>query len=148
MINLLGIIISIDSIPYFDFHLKAGILLRKIGTGDQGLGIGDCHPGVYIALVSSRLSCYIFLIMTIEQTVAIPADYRIFLELPRFVPIGANARVSINIPTESDSQNGIDPVKQIKSYRGILKGRGISVERLRELQREDKTLEAGDREIR
>jgi hypothetical protein len=83
----------------------------------------------------------IFLIMTIEQTVAIPADYRIFLELPRSVPIGANARVSINIPTEFDSQSGIEPIKSVKSYRGILKGRGISVERLRELQREDKVLE-------
>ena len=81
--------------------------------------------------------------MTIEQTVAIPADYRLFLELPRSVPIGANARVSINISTESDSNSGIEQVKPVKSYRGILKGRGISVERLRELQQEDKTLEDG-----
>ena len=79
--------------------------------------------------------------MTIEQTVAIPADYRIFLELPRSVPIGANARVSISIPTVFDSQSGIEPVKPVKSYRGILKNRGISVERLRELQREDKAQE-------
>jgi len=86
--------------------------------------------------------------MTINQTVTIPADYRIFLELPRFVPIGANARVSINIPTEFDNQSGIEPVKPIKSYRGILKGKGISVERLRELQREDKTLENSGMEIR
>jgi len=47
--------------------------------------------------------------MTIEQTVSIPADYRIFLELPRSVPIGANARVSINIPAEFDSQSRIEP---------------------------------------
>ena len=90
--------------------------------------------------------------MTIERTVAIPADYRIFLELPRSVPIGANARVSISIPTVFDSQNGIEPVNPVKSYRGILKNRGISVERLRELQREDKALEDIDerqnREIR
>ena len=86
--------------------------------------------------------------MTIEQTVAIPADYRLFLDLPRSVPIGANAWVSINIPTEFDSQSGIEPVKPIKSYRGILKGRGISVERLRELQREDKALEDSGSEIR
>jgi len=79
--------------------------------------------------------------MTIEQTVAIPADHRIFLQLPRSVPIGVNARVSINIPTEIDRQSGIDTVKPIKSYRGILKNRGISVERLRELQREDKAIE-------
>jgi len=81
--------------------------------------------------------------MTIEQTIAIPADYCIFLELPRSVPIGANARVSINIPSEFDSKKGVEPVKLIKSFRGILKGRGISVERLRELQQEDKALEDG-----
>jgi len=86
--------------------------------------------------------------MTIEQTVAIPADYRLFLELPRSVPIGANARVSINISTESDSNSGIEQVKPVKSYRGILKGRGISVERLRELQQEEKALEDNGREIR
>jgi len=79
--------------------------------------------------------------MTIEQTVAIPANYRLFLELPRSVPIGANARVSINIPTVFDEQNSIDTVKSVKSYRGILKNRGISIERLRELQREDKAIE-------
>jgi len=79
--------------------------------------------------------------MTIDQTVKIPADYRIFLELPRSVPIGVNARISINIPTVFNSQNGTEPVKQEKSYRGILKGRGINIERLRELQREEKTLE-------
>ena len=86
--------------------------------------------------------------MTIEQTVAIPADYRIFLDLPRSAPIGANARVSISIPTVFDSQSGIGPVKPVKSFRGILKGRGISVERLRELQREDKALEDGGMEKR
>jgi len=84
--------------------------------------------------------------MIIEQTVAIPADYRLFLELPRSVPIGVNAQVSINIPTVFDSQSGIEPVKPVKSFRGILKDKGITIERLRELQREDKALdtERGD----
>jgi hypothetical protein len=79
--------------------------------------------------------------MTIEQTVPIPADYRIFLELPHSAPIGVNARVSISIPTVFESQTGVQPVNPVKSYKGILKGRGINVERLRELQREDKALE-------
>ena len=77
--------------------------------------------------------------MTIEQTIEIPASHRIFLELPRTIPSGAIARVSIAIPTEFDNQNTAkDPEK---SFRGILKGKGISVERLREIQREDKVLE-------
>jgi hypothetical protein len=79
--------------------------------------------------------------MTIEQTIVIPADYRISLELPR--------SVSISIPTEFDSQSGSKPLNPAQSFRGILKDRGISVERLRELQREDKALEdaADERKI-
>ena len=79
--------------------------------------------------------------MTIEQTVAIPTDYRIFLELPRSVPTGVNARVSITIPTVLETQSNIEIVKPVKSFRGILKGKGITIERFREMQREDKALE-------
>ena len=79
--------------------------------------------------------------MTITQTVAIPTDYRIFLELPRSVPIGAQARVSITIPTALESQSGIEQTKPVKSFRGILKGKGITIERFREMQREDKAIE-------
>ena len=39
--------------------------------------------------------------MTIEQTITIPADYRISLELPRSVPIGAKVRIEISIPGNS-----------------------------------------------
>ena len=39
--------------------------------------------------------------MTITQTVKIPADYRIFLELPRSVPSGIMANININIPAIS-----------------------------------------------
>jgi len=77
--------------------------------------------------------------MTIEQTVKVPADYRLFLELPRSIPSGVEARVSIAISTAFESQSSIEP--QVKSFRGILKGKGISIERLREIQREDKILE-------
>ena len=36
--------------------------------------------------------------MVIEKTVEIPADYRLFLELPRSVPAGVQAKVAITIP--------------------------------------------------
>ena len=77
--------------------------------------------------------------MVIEQTVRVPDDYRLFLELPRTVPSGAIARVSIAIPTAFDNQRTVEG--QVKPYRGILKGKGISVERLREIQVEDRALE-------
>jgi len=77
--------------------------------------------------------------MTIEQTVTVSADYRLFIELPRSIPVGAKAKVSVAIPTVFDSQS---PDRSgIKSFRGILKGKGITIEQLRELQREDKALE-------
>jgi hypothetical protein len=47
--------------------------------------------------------------MTITQTVTIPADYRIFLELPHSVPCGIEANVKIKIPV-SDK---IDEVRQL-----------------------------------
>ena len=77
--------------------------------------------------------------MTIEQIITIPPDYRILLELPRTVPSGVTARVSIAIPTAFESQSTVEP--QLKSFRGILKDKGISIERLREMQGEDKALE-------
>ncbi|MCL2026544.1 MAG: hypothetical protein FWG92_07050 [Leptospirales bacterium] len=47
----------------------------------------------------------------------------------------------MTIPAEFESQNDKEPIKPIKSFRGILKGKGISLERLREIQREDKAME-------
>ena len=77
--------------------------------------------------------------MIIEQTVTIPADYRIFLDVPRSVPSGVKAKVSIDIPTAFESQSAGE--SSVTSFRGMLKGKGISIERLREMQREDKALE-------
>jgi cytidylate kinase len=48
------------------------------------------------------------------------------------------AKVEINIPTVLETQNSLQP---IKSFRGILKGRGITLERFREMQCEDKAIE-------
>ena len=36
--------------------------------------------------------------MTIEQTVEIPSDYQMLLNLPRSIPAGIKVRVAINIP--------------------------------------------------
>ena len=77
--------------------------------------------------------------MTITQTIEIPADRRLFLELPCSVPSGIKAQVSIAIPIAFESQSTVK--SQTKSFRGVLKGKGISIERLREMQREDKAFE-------
>ena len=54
--------------------------------------------------------------MTITQTVEIPADYRISLDVPRSIPIGIKARVEINIPaqnTKSQSESDIVLVREL-----------------------------------
>ncbi|MCL2831940.1 MAG: hypothetical protein FWD78_02110 [Treponema sp.] len=43
--------------------------------------------------------------MIIEQTITIPADYRILLELPKSVPSGIKAQVKIDIPSVSVQKN-------------------------------------------
>jgi len=42
--------------------------------------------------------------MVIEQTVTIPSNYRIFLELPRIVPSGIKAQVKLYIPVDSTNE--------------------------------------------
>ena len=66
--------------------------------------------------------------MTIEQTVTVPSDYRIFLELPRTVPSGATAWVKINIPAQTDpdfsdkekKHSIVKPSSEIEEIRQLL----------------------------
>ena len=61
--------------------------------------------------------------MTIEQTVTIPENYQIFLELPRSVPIGVEARVAISIPagvTGSQNDTTLLPSAEIEDVRRLL----------------------------
>jgi len=53
--------------------------------------------------------------MTLEQTVTIPADYRIFLDLPRSLPVGVAARIKISIP-----ENPPPPSDDIENVRRLL----------------------------
>jgi len=39
--------------------------------------------------------------MIIEQTVEIPPNYQMLLELPRSIPAGVRVRVAISVPTEA-----------------------------------------------
>jgi cytidylate kinase len=57
------------------------------------------------------------------------------VDFPFSVPAGIKAQVAITIPENTE------PGRKPKSFRGILKGRGISLERFREMQREDKAVE-------
>ena len=52
--------------------------------------------------------------MTITQTVEIPADYRISLELPRSVPVGAKARVDISIPAKTTKNHANSEIEYVR----------------------------------
>ena len=55
--------------------------------------------------------CGIFDTMTLTQTVKIPDDYRIFLELPRSVPSGIMAKINIDIPVSAKT-----PEQNVKAF--------------------------------
>lgn len=61
--------------------------------------------------------------MTIEQMVEIPADHRIFLELPRYAPTGVVAQIKINIPdgyAKGNSDTVFPPYAKIEDVRQLL----------------------------
>jgi len=77
--------------------------------------------------------------MTIEQTVTIPADHRISLDLPPELPVG-KARITITSQTEKYSA---DAHRAIKNLRGLAKKMGstLTVDSFLEMRREDLRLE-------
>ena len=79
--------------------------------------------------------------MIIEQTMEVSPNHSITIALPCSIPIGTMARVQVTIPTVFENQNKVEPIKAAKSFRGILKGKGISLERFQEMQRQDKAIE-------
>jgi len=61
--------------------------------------------------------------MTIEQTVEIPADYRVSLELPHSFPSGVKAKVKISIPSavvKSQSDSGFPKSAEIEDVSRLL----------------------------
>ena len=69
--------------------------------------------------------------MTIEKTITVPADYRLFLELPRSIPSGIKAQIKINIPSIATSDTGsssskhsygIEEVRQLLQKEMALQG--------------------------
>jgi hypothetical protein len=61
--------------------------------------------------------------MIFEQTVEIPADYRVFLELPRSIPCGIKANVIISVPAaleKSQCDFVPPPSAEIEDVRQLL----------------------------
>ena len=75
--------------------------------------------------------------LTIEQTIAVPANHRIFLELPRSVPSGVMAQIKINIPAVSPNNTNasdfqphfnIEEIRQLLQKEIIEKGTLAAIE--------------------
>lgn len=61
--------------------------------------------------------------MTITQTIEVPADYRISLDLPRSVPSGVKANIKIEIPAVTVKDTGsIDKVRKLLQKEMAQKG--------------------------
>ena len=77
--------------------------------------------------------------MTIEQTIEIPADHRIFLDLPLELPVG-KAKITVTPQMEKSVANGYEAVANL---RGLAKKMGstLTVERFLEMRQEDLLLE-------
>lgn len=78
--------------------------------------------------------------MTIEQTIEIPANRRIFLDLPPDLPVGA-AKVALTVTPESPRK--MTPKEAVEYCRGLGKrlGSKASSDSVLEARREDKLLE-------
>ncbi|MDR2842599.1 MAG: hypothetical protein LBV52_05305 [Spirochaetaceae bacterium] len=83
--------------------------------------------------------------MTIQQTIAIPANHQLTMKIPCEIPVGSAAKVNITVFTAFDAD--VKPKLYLSQatanakLRGLLKGRGITMERFEEMQREDLLLE-------
>jgi len=77
--------------------------------------------------------------MTIEQTVTIPANHQISLNLPNELPVG-KAKITITPQTEKHSA---DARRTIENLRGLAKRMGstLTVNSFLEMRREDLRLE-------
>ena len=81
--------------------------------------------------------------MTVTQTIDIPANRRVFLDLPPELPVG-RAQVELKVlpfPRQEKSAAGI--YETATSLRGIAKKMGstLTVEHFHEMMREEKILE-------
>ncbi|GHU01515.1 hypothetical protein FACS1894147_01500 [Spirochaetia bacterium] len=65
------------------------------------------YPVIYIRVLCTFLfSCYTYHIMTIEQTVDIPASRRLTIEVPREVPTG-KTQVVIRFPDPAEALSSV-----------------------------------------
>jgi hypothetical protein len=90
----------------------------------------------------SSLSCYIFL-MTIEQTVTIPADRFLHLdfEVPPQIPAGTTARIELFWSPRTEAANNLDAA--LEKIWELCKDSSVTVDSFLEMRRRDNELGEG-----
>jgi cytidylate kinase len=77
--------------------------------------------------------------MTIEQTVEIPANHRLVIDVPPYIPKG-KATISFSI-APAHSNEGSQSAKTWRAFRGMFKGSGGTVADFLKRTRTDRDLE-------
>ena len=77
--------------------------------------------------------------MTIEQTVIIPADHRITLEVPPTIPAGVTARLELDWSPQKEPDNNLDAA--LEKIWALCKDSSITVDSFLEMRRKDRELE-------
>jgi hypothetical protein len=91
-------------------------------------------------LVISPFLCYI-LLMSITQTVTIPADHhlRLDFEVPPQIPAGATARLELFWSPQKEAVNNLDTA--LEKIWALCKDSPVTVDSFLEMRRHDKELE-------
>jgi hypothetical protein len=82
--------------------------------------------------------------MTIEQTVEIPENRWLRVEIPPEIPIGTTAKVAITVPvvlSPTFSGPRLSPQEAVEKCWGIAENSGLTSDRFLEMKREEKALE-------
>jgi len=119
---------------FWDIHCP--LIRYYIKSGSRNIhASAEANIRIFLSFLIATFffSCYVYL-MTIEQTVTIPANHRLFLELPRSIPSGVRAQVKIDIPAVAaiDTRNSsfqssfeIEEVRQLLQKEMTLKGTSL-----------------------
>jgi len=77
--------------------------------------------------------------MTIEQTVKIPADRRLYFDVPIEIPVGATARFEIHWTPRKEAAKNLDAA--LEKIWTLCKDSPVTVDSFLEMRRQDKELE-------
>jgi hypothetical protein len=77
--------------------------------------------------------------MTIEQTVTIPADHRLTLDVPPQIPVGATARFELFWSPQEETVNSLDTA--LEKIWALCKDSSVTVDGFLEMRRRDNEFE-------